>query len=325
MLCDFSSSGTIFRRRRTNRNEFSREFSILLDALDEYRNLHDLAESTYLSMRGNLRLFSVFMESNGLDFASLSVRNIHEYIKSISNYSLSAKANKLYALRCVFHVMCNSGIINSNLSDACVYVKIYKYSHIPSTYSVQEVQNILDSVDRSTALGKRNYAILLIAARLGIRASDIRNLKFENLNWQLGEIRFVQQKTQNELVLPLTKEIGAAIIDYLRNGRPKADYNFLFLRHLAPYEPFADTYKFNNIVVKHFALAGINVPKGKAHGLHSFRHSLAGNMLSAKTPLPVISSVLGHSDCSVTCQYIKVDIEQLRQCALEICFGGEGI
>ncbi|MCM1062015.1 MAG: tyrosine-type recombinase/integrase [Eubacterium sp.] len=184
---------------------------------------------------------------------------------------------------------------------------------------------ILDSVDRSTALGKRNYAILLIAARLGIRATDIRNLKFDNLNWQTGEIRLVQHKTQNELVLPLTEEIGSAIIDYLQNGRPKVNNNFLFIRHIAPYEQFAELYKFNNIVAKHFSLAKISIPKGKAHGLHSFRHSLASNMLSAKTPLPVISSVLGHSDCTITCRYIKVDIEQLRQCALEICIGGEEI
>lgn len=324
VLCDFAAYGKISRRRRTQEIVLSREHDILLNALDEYRNLHQLAESTYMSMQYNLVDFADFMQKNYLDFSSFSIKDMHKYINTISRYSLSAKANKLYALRCVFRIMYDNGIVASDFSNACAHVRIYKYSHIPSTYSVCEVQKILNSVDRSTALGKRNYAILLIASRLGMRAFDIKNLKFENLNWQLGEIRFVQHKTQNELVLPLTEEIGDALIDYLRNGRPEADSGFLFVRHLAPYEPFADTYKFNNIVIKHFALAEINVPKGKAHGIHSFRHSLAGNMLSAKTPLPVISSVLGHSDCSVTCQYIKVDIEQLRQCALEICFGGEG-
>jgi integrase len=189
--------------------------------------------------------------------------------------------------------------------------------------TADEIEKVLSTVDRSNAAGKRNYAVLLLAARLGMRVSDIRTLRFDNINWNTCELCFVQEKTKNEIALPLSEEVGLAIIDYVKNGRPQSKSQNVFVSHHTPFNEFSTTYNFSKLLGKHLHKAGIKIPHGQKRGLHTLRHSLASNLLAEGTVLPVVSEVLGHSQTESTMTYLKVSISQLRQCSLEAEFGGE--
>lgn len=137
----------------------------------------------------------------------------------------------------------------------------------------------MDSIDRGNPTGKRDYAILLIIARLGLRAVDIKDLRLENLKWDRGTIEIVQSKTKKPIVLPMLEDVGWAIIDYLKNARPITDSPFVFVRHNAPFEAFGIHAALNRILVEHIRRAGVKVPRDVPKGLHSLRHTLASTLL----------------------------------------------
>jgi integrase/recombinase XerD len=182
---------------------------------------------------------------------------------------------------------------------------------------MEEIHEILCQVDRNTGLGRRDYLILVLAVQLGMRAGDIRQLKFENIKWSRNTIEFVQQKTGNFLQLPLTEEIKYALADYMKNSRPSVNDPHIFLRYRAPFEPFVESNVFYNVINKYMALTDIKVNNRK-HGLHSMRHSTASNLLHNNIPYPVITGILGHENTSTTRLYLRIDIQQLRTVALEV-------
>jgi integrase len=192
-----------------------------------------------------------------------------------------------------------------------------KFETIPSYYSTEEIREILICIDRDTVIGRRDYLVMLLAVQLGMRAGDIRQLKFNNIKWNLDAIEFIQEKTQNMLHLPLLENLKYALIDYLKNSRPESGSAYIFIRHRAPFIPFVTGNVFFGTINKYMKAAGISINHRK-HGLHSMRHSLAGNLLKQNTPLPVITGVLGHESSNTTKLYLRIDIEQLRSVALEV-------
>ena len=153
--------------------------------------------------------------------------------------------------------------------------------------------------------------------RFGLRVSDIRRMKLSNLNWNRKTISIVMQKTGQPLELPLLDDVGWAIIDYMKNGRPQTQCDRLFIRHRAPFDAFGENESFYKELHRYMVAAAIEIPSYVHCGLHSLRSTLAKNMLEAKTPLPVISEVLGHQNINTTSIYLKIDIEGLRKCALD--------
>ena len=172
------------------------------------------------------------------------------------------------------------------------------------------------SIEKSSPMGKRNYAIFLLASRLGLRASDIRLLQFNNLDWDQNLIILMQCKTQKKIELPLLNIIGEAIIDYVRNVRPKSDSKTIFLTVHAPYTPISVP-GLSSIVSRIIFKAGIDT-KTRHHGSHCLRHSLATRLLYQGTTLPVISDVLGHSSSQTTMIYLNVDVNSLLCCSLDV-------
>ncbi len=173
------------------------------------------------------------------------------------------------------------------------------------------------SPDRSSPRGKRDYAILLLACRLGLRLGDIRALRLENLNWEAATIEIIQSKTRTPLRLPLTEEVGEALIDYLRSGRPQTDRREVFLKLNPPFAPFSESNHLYQILTHWRTLAGIEFRSKRRCGLHSLRHTLATQLLRAETPFHVISEILGHATTASTLIYAKADVETLRSAALD--------
>jgi integrase len=249
------------------------------------------------------------------DVTSINTDYIYHYIKLLP---VEHKSNTYIAISVIKRFLkwlYENHYCQSNLSIMIPSGKYTQQSELPSVYSKDEIENMLEKVDRGYAAGKRDYLVLLLGARLGLRSSDICNLKFENIKWEDNVIALEQVKTSNPLNLPLLPEVGNAIIDYLRYGRPKSDLSYVVLSAKAPYVKLksGSIYSITSNAIK---TAGIDV--GRRHrGPHSLRHSLAARMLEGQTTMPVISEVLGHADTTSTLYYLRIDITSLKACALE--------
>lgn len=175
---------------------------------------------------------------------------------------------------------------------------------------------MLSVINHNTLIGKRDYAILLIALRLGLRSVDITNLTLAQLKWQRNTLEMVQQKTGRLLIVPLLADVGNAIIDYLLNGRPTSLEPYVFLRNQAPFTKLSGNTAVYHIVSGYMKKAGIRQDEGDRKGVHCLRHTVAARLLAAETPLPIISSVLGQADKNSARVYLSTDMEHLRSCAL---------
>ena len=204
-----------------------------------------------------------------------------------------------------------AGLTPVDLRPAVVVSRRFKQGQVRDVLSEGDVQRIFAAVDRSTAIGRRDYVVLLLAARYGLRPCDIRALQLEALRWREGIITFRQAKTDRVLTLPLFPDVAAALVAYLRSGRPATTFRHVFVRHRAPFEPFVPTDNFSSIMRKALQGAGLGKRSGR-RGLYLFRHTLANRMLSAKCSIKSIADVLGHATTETTMEYIAIDLAALR-------------
>lgn len=178
---------------------------------------------------------------------------------------------------------------------------------------------MIKAINRSSAKGKRDYLVMLLAAEYGWRASDITSFRLDQIDWEKNRISMVQYKTAMPVEFPLLASVGNAIIDYIKHGRPAGGDDVIIVNH-------ENTHKgqklksptIHSIVSKAMSTANIANWKDKKHGPHSLRHSLATNMLKQNVAIPIISTILGHQNTETTKTYIKVDIPKLRQCSLPV-------
>jgi integrase len=185
---------------------------------------------------------------------------------------------------------------------------------MPSVYSEEEMRRLEAAVDRSDQIGKRNYAIVLLATRLGLRAGDIRTMSFDGLDFDADVIRIVQEKTLAPLELPMVPELKAALIDYIENGRPKTECPVLFRLAQPPYGAITQS-SIGACFRKAMRKSGIE-RAGRGYGPRAMRSSMASSMVNDNVPYDAVRMVLGHDDPNAISHYAKLDIEQLRFCAL---------
>jgi site-specific recombinase XerD len=250
--------------------------------------------------------------------AELRLEDISQFIRYISKYYQSTSMRALLsALRCFLRYLEEKALTSKHLSLAVPSSGARKTIVIP-TITVQEEQHILSVTVRSTAMGKRNYAMVLLALRTGLRSIDIANLKLLDIKWKAGTIEIVQAKTEQPLILPLLDEVGNAMADYILNGRPYTNEPYIFLRTQAPYQKLSSRSACYGVSCKIMHDAGIRQGVNERKGFHCLRHSLAARMLAQEVPLPVISSILGHGNPESTKTYLSTDLEHLRVCALPL-------
>ena len=190
---------------------------------------------------------------------------------------------------------------------------------LPDTYTEDEIRRTISAIERGSAIGKRDYLVLLLAAEYGWRASDITGFRFNWIDWDKNMITFNQHKTGVAVQYPLLSSVGNAIIDYLKNGRPATDAQEIIVGHdTAKRGKKLATPTIHSIVARYLREARIENWKQKKHGPHSLRFSLATNLLKKNTSMPLIATILGHQSTESTKRYISLDIDQLRKCALPI-------
>lgn len=247
----------------------------------------------------------------------LSVELLHTYTVTMSGHNKCTVKSALGPVRIFLKFLYVNEYISEDISQFVGRVDVRSQTRIPSIWDKEEVLKLLAAIDRGNPSGKRDYAIILLVARLGIRVGDVNNLKFENIDWQKGRISFVQNKTHNPVVLPLLKDVGWAIIDYIQNGRPKIDSPYIFLTHIPPYKNYSSENHLHATIAKYLALTDIQDQPRKKRGMHSLRHTLANRLQENRESYHMISSTLGHSSPDSASVYVKTDIELLRECALD--------
>lgn len=201
-------------------------------------------------------------------------------------------------------------------------VSVTREEKIQQPLTTQELNHILEQIDLRTVKGKRNLAIILLGSELGLRASDIINLKLTDIDWARKELHIQQQKTGYPVRLPLTEKTAAALRDYILNGRRQTDCEFLFLKLRPPYEKIGDAVALGCMFRSYQKAAGIEHSAFDGKGFHSLRRRLGKELVIDGVPLATISQVLGHRDTEAAKQYISLDSVHLQECALDFSLIG---
>lgn len=256
--------------------------------------------------------FTVRMQQDHVCPENLDNEAISRFVASLQNTQLRVCGPVRRFLSYLFEM----NLTKTDLGIPLFNIKSHRKEKVPSVYNAEEIRKMDASIEKSSPVGKRDYAIFLLASRLGLRASDICSLQFCNLDWDRNVIKLVQCKTKKEIELPLLAVIGEAIIDYIRNSRPKSESKTIFLTANAPYTTISVP-GLSSIVSHIIYKAGIET-KARHHGAHCLRHSLATQLLEQGTTLPIISATLGHSNSQSTMIYLSVDINGLLRCSLDV-------
>ena len=290
--------------------------SVLTDFLDDLSKVR--TQTTVNAYVFTLNKLSPFLAERGVsDLRALRARDMARFVEALAGSGVSQHTvySCVSRLRRLVAWLADEGYVDPALLESVPHAKTPQ-AKLPDTYTDEEVEGMLAAVDNSSPVGKRDLVACLLAARLGMRASDIAGLRLENLRWRTNRIEFSSRKTGQRTVLPLTNEIGEAIIDYLANGRPDSDSPQVLLRHTRPYTGMRPA-RVHHVVTDALNDAGVAFG-GRRHGPHALRASLATGMMDSGVPLPTISATLSHATEDTTRIYLKVDLKRLRQCALEV-------
>jgi site-specific recombinase XerD len=317
MLASYQRDGDFEFRIITKPRAFKGATGEVMEKYLSY--LHDvlvLKETTISNKRHYLFLFNEYLESNSCTLKQINAKTIPDFYFE-QNLSLPVLHNCNSTLKLFLKYIFDTGVTPRNCSIYIAPDNYRKECKIPTTYTKEEISRILAAVNRSSAIGKRDYLILLLAAEYGWRASDITKFEFSQIDWDNNRISLEQHKTDVTNAYPLLSSIGNAIIDYLKNGRPLSESKEIIVS--------AESSKrgkplhsgtIHSVVARYMNAANIKDWRQKKHGPHSLRHSLASNMLKNNISMPVIGTVLGHQSTESTKAYLSIDIEKLKECPL---------
>ena len=320
MLGDFQLHGSVLRRCYKHKKILRNSYFI--EVIGNFKQYCIEKEYSTVTIGHYTKIASKFLDyidAHGLAKCNeINLTSINDYIKTLAGYTYKTVEQQLCSLRAFFRFLYLNNLAGVDYSLKIPMVQSRKQTRIPSVWPADDLKKLISAIDRGNPMGKRDYAMILLACRLGLRVSDIKQLTFENFHWDNKQLVFVQSKTRTTVSLPLMQDVGWAVIDYLKYGRPNVKASHVFVRHLAPFLPFSEDDHLSQIIVKYMKLAHIPVSSKRNVGMHSLRHTLASFLLENDTPLPVISDILGHVDPQSTGAYLKVDIKKLKECPLTI-------
>jgi len=266
-----------------------------------------------------LQLLAERFGNGPIEFAKLRATDITGFVqRHARDHSPGRNGPMVAALRAFLRHLRHRGKIKSDLA-ACVPT-IANWSHVtlPKFLPTGQVEQVLKHCDRRHTTGRRDYAILLLLARLGLRAGEVTALTLDDIDWKEGNLR-LRGKGGREAELPLPVDVGEAITGYLRNGRPRCAGRCLFIRERAPRVGLASR-AISNLVKRALVRAAVHSPR---QGAHLFRHSLATEMLRQGASLSEIGELLRHQHPNTTMIYAKVDLPALRRLAPAWLGGGQ--
>ena len=245
--------------------------------------------------------------------------NFNVVLSFIEKFPENRKSKNLYLyyLRTFLDYLYNENLINHNLSTNIPNLKLVKNNTIPSIWDFKDVKLLLDSIDKTTPKGIRNYAIILLAITTSMRGCDIINLKIQNIDFKNNVINFVQEKTKKAVELPLLSSTKDAIANYLLNARPKSNYDNVFLTLNSIPKPLENTSTLTCMIDNY--VKNLNLNTNQKRGIHSFRHTVLNCLYNDnETSLTTITEISGHNNPESLHSYIKTDINRLRDFTLNM-------
>ncbi len=288
--------------------------------LEEFRSWlvgENYSSATVETRVKHVRAFLRHVDDRGVEsIESLGTTDFSSFVAGMDprGYRYSSRTSMLSSLR----VFIESPVCKDKIRIAPMNlisgIRNTKHDVLPSVFSPDEMVKLISTVDRYTRSGKLQYAVMLLASVYGIRNIDITNLRLENIKWDENRISFIQHKTLRPVELSLMDEVRYALLDYISNCRPESKLTNIFITGRAPHTPYVTL---SRCIMRAFKEAGIDT-RGRHHGLHSLRHSLATMLHEKETPVNQIADILGHSTSQSTMTYIWSDIEHLRKVAGEV-------
>jgi site-specific recombinase XerD len=316
-LLEFTETGALSQKVKRPKDALS---GLCAESITEYMSILKsqlLSESTLDSYKLYLGRFNDYFIKRGVDkIGDITAELILGYVGCLNYHGSGSGYRALSVTRAYLRFLYENAYLPKDYTQLAPSNNYRKQAKLPSMYTGEEIARMLGAVDRGNPKGKRDYAMLLLSSHLGLRASDVCELQFSEICWDNDTISITQKKTRQRLELPLLPMIGNAIIDYLKYGRPKSDSPYVFLQQVPDYSCLSYS-TFHNIVTEYILRAGIST-ENRRHGSHALRHSLAGRLLGAYIPTPIISEVLGHTSIESTNVYLRVDVQSLRRCSLDV-------
>lgn len=305
---EIATTGTVAAGAKVIPNKLSSHYRMILEKVKDSKEWSEALKRNIIYAAHTY--FRFLADSNIQDIGNITEGTIRNYIIQKTSVMGPNSVNTTRRnLKHLHHWLNKNGYIGSNFSDVLSFT-------MPSTYKISkpvphdEIAQMFSVIDRNTAIGKRDYAMFTIAVVTGMRSIDITELQFSDIDWVNGEIRITQKKTDIPLALPLTRDIGEALSDYILHGRPRSNFTNAFLTSRPPIQPLGRrcVYDAFNHARK---LAGL-----KNRPFHDLRRAVGTNMVVAGVPVTTVAQVLGHIEISSTKQYISLDSVHLKECSL---------
>lgn len=274
---------------------------------------------TERTIRTHREYVAAFLKHTGDSPAELDRQVSSSYV--LAFFTQQAEGKKLGMRRLVQGVLRSflrfcfqKGYFDRDLATVIPCIRSYKLSGVPRGIAEQDVVKVLECIDRTTPVGRRDFAIIQMLHFYGVRGGQVRALRLADIEWRENRIRFPSSKGGKELVEPLTDRVGNSLLDYLRHGRPEASYPEVFLTAQPPIRPLRSPSAVSEMIHVRLSQAGVNNPH---KGSHIFRHAFAARMLQRGQSLKAIADLLGHRNINTTFIYTKVDLQTLGQAILE--------
>jgi len=283
--------------------------------LERVRGLAESTLTQHCGTAGDLLTFLEFDRAPAAGLRALGPRQIEAFLQAAGIRLCRASLQHTVAhLRSFLRFLASRGEVGVGLDSSIDTPRLYRGELLPRALAWETVQAFLAAIDRSTPKGRRDYAMFLLIATYGLRTSEVAALRLEDLEWRVSRIRVPRPKASAPLIIPLTEEVGAALVDYVRHARPELSYRQVFLRVRAPGGPLGPT-----AVTEAFQ---DRVRRGalpsRCQGPHCLRHSLAVHLLRQGASLKAIGDLLGHRSPESTCVYLRLHVADLRDAALPL-------
>jgi len=286
---------------------------------EEYANhlcaVRGFAASTISSHRRTVQGFLQHLEEAGTALGHIQASNIESYIaKAGKRLSRASLQQDIGALRGFLRFLSMEGRVPTGLDRQIDTPRLYRLEQLPRALPWETIRTLLQSVDQISPTGLRDYAMFLLIATYGLRASEVVAISLDDIRWRQRILRIHQPKTLSSFELPLTNEVLTSLVKHLKRTPPPAPHRRIFMRMRAPIDvlkPTAVTKAFQALVRK----SGLSIP---CHGPHCLRHSFAVHLLKNGTPMKTIGDILGHRSAKSTSSYLRLATGDLRGVALEV-------
>lgn len=288
--------------------------NLFTESIEQYITTRKLTPHNLDFEKKTLDRFSIFLIDNKIyRYQDITYEHIVSFIKLVSLNSPRTLDKVATALSKYMRKLFDEHLILKDISHL-IKVKRVKNGKVRKAADINDIAKILNIIDRNSSVGKRDYAIIVLACVTGIRAGDIINIKLSDIDWKNKEIVIIQGKNDSYLKLPLNNNACGALADYVLNGRPETKSDKLFIRSLAPFEGFHDGVSINNMLKRRAIDAGVTA--GGKNTIHGIRRMIATEMIKSNQSIYTVAQILGHQSIKPSRQYIDLDVEGLRKCTL---------